>query len=169
METVAVENPYGLMAALTQGGIIAQSVFGNRQIDLRYSLDDEPRREMRAHTVIVGNCGTLTANILLLPDALVDDGLLDVVAFRPRGGAGWPKIVYGLTFNRLFHRTAVGRFLSLFLPSSRTLRYRQATRLHLEFEKPEQIQLDGDPFGLVSAATITLLHRGLTLRLPRPV
>ena len=28
METVAVENPYGLMAALEQGGIIAQSVFG---------------------------------------------------------------------------------------------------------------------------------------------
>ena len=28
METVATENPYGLMAALTQGGIIAQTVFG---------------------------------------------------------------------------------------------------------------------------------------------
>jgi biopolymer transport protein ExbB len=28
METVAVENPYGLQAALQQGGIIAQSVFG---------------------------------------------------------------------------------------------------------------------------------------------
>jgi len=28
METVAVENPYGLMAALEQGGIIAQSIFG---------------------------------------------------------------------------------------------------------------------------------------------
>ncbi len=28
METVAVENPYGLMAALSQGGIIAQSIFG---------------------------------------------------------------------------------------------------------------------------------------------
>ncbi|KPF77878.1 flagellar motor protein MotA [alpha proteobacterium AAP81b] len=28
METVAVENPYGLQAALSQGGIIAQSIFG---------------------------------------------------------------------------------------------------------------------------------------------
>ncbi len=28
MDTVAVENPYGLMAALQQGGIIAQTVFG---------------------------------------------------------------------------------------------------------------------------------------------
>jgi biopolymer transport protein ExbB len=28
METVAVDNPYGLQAALQQGGIIAQSVFG---------------------------------------------------------------------------------------------------------------------------------------------
>ena len=28
METVAVENPYGLVASLQQGGIIAQSIFG---------------------------------------------------------------------------------------------------------------------------------------------
>ena len=28
METVAVENPYGLMAALQQGGIITQAIFG---------------------------------------------------------------------------------------------------------------------------------------------
>ncbi|OYU15235.1 MAG: flagellar motor protein MotA [Alphaproteobacteria bacterium PA4] len=28
METVAVDNPYGLQAALTQGGLIAQSIFG---------------------------------------------------------------------------------------------------------------------------------------------
>jgi diacylglycerol kinase (ATP) len=143
---------------------IARSVFGNKQIDLTYRLDDQPSRTMRAHTVIVGNCGTLTAGILLLPDAKVDDGILDAVVFRPRGGAGWTKIGYGLTFNRLFHRTVVGRILALFLPTSRALRYTTAKRLQIEFDRPEEIQLDGDPFGAVTAATLTVIHRGLTLR-----
>ncbi|WP_345372493.1 diacylglycerol/lipid kinase family protein [Frondihabitans cladoniiphilus] len=147
---------------------IARSVFGNKQIDLSYRRDDEKRRSMAAHTVIVGNCGTLTANILLLPAAVPDDGILDAVAFRPRGGAGWTKIGYGLAFNRFFHRTAFGRFLALFLPTSRTLRYTTARRLELRFARPEEIQLDGDPFGLVTAATLTVLHHGLTLRAPSP-
>lgn len=147
---------------------IARSVFGNRQIDLHYARDDQPSRAMRAHTVIVGNCGTLTANILLLPNALVDDGLLDAIAIRPRGGGSWTKIVYGLTFNRLFHRTVFGRFLAMFLPTSRTLRYTQAKRLQLDFDRPQEAQLDGDPFGLVSGMTLTLVHHGLTLRLPAP-
>lgn len=145
---------------------IARSVFGNKQIDMHYELDDQPRREMRAHTVIVGNVGTLTANILLLPDASVVDGVLDAVAFRPKGGGSWTKIGYGLAFNRLFHRTAVGRFLALFLPTSRTLRYTRAKRLRVDFDKPQDIQLDGDPFGLVNGVTLTVEHRGLALRLP---
>ncbi|WP_204249335.1 diacylglycerol kinase family protein [Frondihabitans sp. PAMC 28766] len=145
---------------------IARSVFGNRQIDLSYEIDDEPRRTMRAHSVIVGNCGTLTAGILLLPDASVDDGLLDAVAIRPKGGGDWTKIVYRLTFNRLFHRTAFGRLLSVFLPTSRTVRYRQGRRLQIHFDRPEEIQLDGDPFGLVSAVALTLEHKALELRLP---
>jgi diacylglycerol kinase family enzyme len=143
---------------------IARSVFGNRQFDLTFRRDDEPPQKLRAHTVIAGNVGTLTAGILLLPDAAVDDGVLDAVAFRPRGGVGWTKIGYGLAFNRLFHRTVFGRLLALFLPTSRTLAYTKAKRLEIAFDEPQEIQLDGDPFGLVTAVTLTVAHRALTLR-----
>ena len=46
---------------------------------------------MRAHTIIVGNCGSLPANILLLPDAAIDDGVLDVVILKPQSAAGWVR------------------------------------------------------------------------------
>jgi diacylglycerol kinase (ATP) len=145
---------------------ILRSVFGNRQVEFRFRLDAGPERSMRAHTVIVGNCGTLTAGVLLLPEARPDDGVLDAVAFRPRGAVGWSKVGYGLTLNRFFHRTAFGRLLARFLPVSRTLGYTSARRLDLELDGPEQIQLDGDPFGEVVAVTLTVEHGGLTLRMP---
>lgn len=143
---------------------IARSVVGNRRIDLRYRLDEGAEHGMRAHTVIVGNCGTLTAGVLLLPAAAPDDGLLDAVAFRPQGAFGWTKVGYGLSLNRFFHRTRFGRLLARFLPRSRTLGYTSAHRLDLALDAPEQIQLDGDPFGTVVAARLRVDHEGLVLR-----
>jgi len=48
---------------------IARSITANRLLQLRYRIDGGPARSDRAHTLIVGNCGTLTGSMLLLPAA----------------------------------------------------------------------------------------------------
>src|SRR4029079_1132427 len=48
------------------------------------SVDGAEPVRRRARTVVIGNVGSLQAGIPLLPDALVDDGLLDVVVIAPR-------------------------------------------------------------------------------------
>jgi diacylglycerol kinase (ATP) len=58
----------------------------------RYTLNESETRSIRAHTIIVGNCGALPANIVLLPDAAVDDGQFDVLLLRPEGFVGWVQI-----------------------------------------------------------------------------
>lgn len=143
---------------------IARSILGNRQFDLVYRLDDEPEVSTRAHTIIVGNSGSLTAGLLLIPAATIDDGLLDAVILRPGRGAGWTDIGYRLTFNRLLHRTGFGRLVGDLTPESRSIRYAQARRLRVRFSEPQDIQLDGDPNGSVIAATLTVTHHALTLR-----
>ncbi|MFF9564661.1 diacylglycerol/lipid kinase family protein [Leifsonia sp. NPDC014704] len=143
---------------------IARSILGNRQFDLTFRLDDEPAVSTRAHTVIVGNSGSLTAGLLLIPAATIDDGMLDAVILRPGRGAGWTNIGYRLTFNRLLHRTGFGRFVGRLTPEPRAIRYAQARRLQVWFEEPQEIQLDGDPNGSVIAATLTVTHHALTLR-----
>ncbi|MES1169066.1 MAG: hypothetical protein ABUL47_00080, partial [Leifsonia sp.] len=123
---------------------------------------------LRAHTVIVGNSGSLTAGLLLIPDATVDDGLLDAVVLRPRGGGGWTNIGYRLTFNRVLHRTGFGRFVGRITPTPRAIRYAQAKRMSVRFEEAQEIQLDGDPNGSVVAATLTIEPGALGIRVRAP-
>ncbi|MEO7006261.1 MAG: diacylglycerol kinase family protein [Terrimesophilobacter sp.] len=146
---------------------IARSVFANKQIRMYYRLDNDRFRTIRAHTVIVGNCGTLTANILLLPDAKIDDGLLDVVVLSPKGVGGWLRIGVRLALHRFLHRTKSGKLALQLAPALRALQYAQARTLHADFGAPHKVQLDGDNFGLVTSVTISVQPGALTIRLPR--
>ena len=146
---------------------IARSIFGNRQFDLSYRLDDRPAVHTRAHTVIVGNSGMLTGGLLLLPAAAIDDGRLDAVIFRPGRGSGWTNIGYRLAFNRMLHRTRFGRLVASLTPTPRAIRWAQAYEMRVRFTEAQEIQLDGDAHGLISAASLSVQHHGLIVRVPR--
>jgi diacylglycerol kinase family enzyme/membrane-associated phospholipid phosphatase len=64
------------------------------------SMDGGEPVHRRARTVVVGNVGSLQAGIPLLPDAAIDDGLLDVVVLAPRRMAGWLGLVARVMFRR---------------------------------------------------------------------
>ncbi|GAA1446196.1 diacylglycerol/lipid kinase family protein [Leifsonia poae] len=145
---------------------IARSVLTNTRFPMDYRLGDSRRRSAQVHTVIVGNCGTLTANVLLLPDAVVDDGLLDVIVMRPRRLAGWARIGSRLAFNRFLHRTKTGRIILAGAPKHEALQYAQSETMTARFESPQEVELDGDSFGPVTALRLTVDHLGLTIKVP---
>ncbi|MFX4272081.1 diacylglycerol/lipid kinase family protein [Propionibacteriaceae bacterium Y1685] len=149
---------------------IGQSLKGGRRIKLRFALDDHDPRIARVHTLLVGNCGSLPANILLLPDAAVDDGVLDIVALRPDGLAAWASIWFKIIVeNKLLHRTEIGRKLTGGEDGTKkvhALRYLRGQRLRVEVAEPEEFELDGDAFGEVTGFEISVEPGGLTVRVP---
>jgi diacylglycerol kinase (ATP) len=137
------------------------------QLNLRYQLDDDRPISARVHTFIIGNCGSLPGNVLLLPDATVDDGLFDIVLLRPKGFWGWLQIWFTIIWeNGVLRRTEVGRKLLGDVKEVRVLRYFTTREIVVRLSRAEEIELDGDSFGTARAVKAWIEHGGLTVRMP---
>jgi diacylglycerol kinase (ATP) len=146
---------------------IRKSLADKNRITMRWSLDGSPVRTTRVHTILVGNCGSLPANILLLPDAAVDDGIFDIVALRPEGFVGWVQIWVKVVWeNGVLRRSTVGRKLMGLTKEVRTLRYLKGKNLTMRFDRPEDFELDGDAFGEVVAVKTSIDAGGITVKVP---
>lgn len=147
---------------------IARALRDDNRIDVRYQLDDGERKSMRAHTIIVGNCGLLPANIMLLPDAAVDDGIFDIVALRPEGLIGWVQIWIKIVWeNGVLRRSHVGRrIMAANSREVRTLRYNKGKKLVVRLDSPQDFEIDGDSVGKAVALRAVVDPGALTVRVP---
>ncbi|HEV7949153.1 MAG TPA: diacylglycerol kinase family protein [Glaciihabitans sp.] len=168
-DMIANTNPK-LKAAvgwLAYADAIVRSLKDSNRLRIRFQLDGAPARTLNAHTVLIGNCGSLPANILLLPEAAVDDGIFDIVALRPDGFIGWVQIWVKIVWeNGVLRRSQVGRKLMSMTKEVRTLRYMKGKQLIMRLEKPQEFELDGDPFGKTLAIKATVDPSALTVRIP---
>ncbi|GAB3403035.1 diacylglycerol kinase family protein [Schumannella luteola] len=146
---------------------IVRSLRDRDRLRIRYELDDGPAGSMSVHTLLVGNCGSLPGNILLLPEAAVDDGDFDIVALRPEGFFGWLQIWTKIVWeNGVLRRSQAGRKLMSLTKEVRTLRYLKGKQFTVRIEKPDEFELDGDLFGEVVAFRTTVDPLALEVRLP---
>lgn len=136
-------------------------------VRMRYRVDGQPARTLTAHTLIVGNCGSLPGGILLIPDAEPDDGILDVVALKPRGRFGWLRVWNKLAWeNGVLRKSAAGRRIIDLRADVKDVAYFRGRSLDIELDTPEEFQLDGDEFGAVTAVTCFADRGALTVRVP---
>ena len=112
---------------------------------------DRPHSQ-HAQSVVVGNCGTLQGGLALMPDARLDDGVLDVVVMAPRGPFGW--IALGADLASRHHR------------GHPRLRRSSGTAVTVVANVPTETQIDGDPMGEQHGLTTRVLARALVVRVP---
>ncbi len=137
------------------------------ELRMRYQLDGGRAHSLRAHTIMIGNCGSLPANILLLPEAAVDDGEFDIVVLRPEGFVGWMQIVVKIFWeNGVLRRTSAGRKLMGAAKEVRALNYLKGRELVLRLNRAQDVELDGDLFGRATAIKTWIEPLSLAVRVP---
>ena len=120
---------------------------------MEISVDGGDYTTHRARTVVVGNVGYLQAGMPLLPDAAIDDGVLDVVVLHPNRFLAWIPLALrvlrrGRRSDELINRMT-GRTVTV--------------RAHSETPR----QLDGDPVGAGYELHAECVHGTLLVRIPR--
>ena len=132
--------------------LAAGKSLARRGFRVSVTADGHRARSQHAKTVMVGNCGELTAGAQLMPDAEVDDGLLDALVISPRGALGWGAVLLDMaTRHRLGH------------PSVKRV---QAKKVEVLLGHPVEGELDGDAVGQVRAMLCEVHEDALPVRVP---
>lgn len=116
------------------------------------SIGGETATETRARTVVIGNCGRLLAGITLMPDAEIDDGVLDCVVISPKTLAGWVAVS-----GRVMRRTTA---------ANPRIDHWAAARFEVRVEQPQVVQLDGDVLHPARALRAVVDPGALAVRIP---
>jgi len=103
-----------------------------------------------ARTVVVGNCGTLQGGIELMPEAKIDDGVLDTVVVAPQGVLGWLSVVSDVVTR---HRAGHRRLDRL-----------RGQGFTVTAGRPVEAEIDGDPIGEHVSLGIRVLPDSLVVR-----
>jgi diacylglycerol kinase family enzyme len=134
------------------GGLV-RAIRGRRRTRYLITLDDRPPMRRRAIGVLVANVGQLQGGITLLPDALPDDGELDVIALAPRTVVDWPVLI--------------GRILGKRPDSGKQADTWRARRVRVSADRPVPAEFDGDFIGDRTELAVEVLAGALRLRCPR--
>ncbi len=117
------------------------------------SIDDAPFTKHRARTILVGNVGFLQAGLPLLPDAAIDDGLIDVVMLHPRRFLSWIPLAY--------------RILARRPRTDDTMNRMTGAKVVIRAAADTPRQLDGDSVGSGRELRMECLPGRLLVRVPR--
>jgi diacylglycerol kinase (ATP) len=126
-----------------------------RGIRVSITIDGGKPLHRRVRTVVVGNVGRLQGNIPLLPDALPDDGILDVVVIATRNVLDWARVT-----GRVVRRAHV--------PDRRIERF-TGQHVLIECSHTQPRQLDGDVIESSRTMDIRIEPGALKVRVPRGV
>ncbi len=120
------------------------------QFKIRMTVDGGLPFSRRAKTVLFGNCGKIFGGLVLMPEAKIDDGLVDAVIMSPKGLVGWTAVLA-----RVLSRQRRGHSI---------VDHHTGSEITVRCERPEELQLDGDSFGQVRRVTSTVMPKALVVR-----
>lgn len=129
------------------------------------SVDGRPPISKRVVTLLVGNVGFIQLGMALMPQAKLNDGLLDVAVIAPRKFWHWMHFWSRVTVEAwVFGGTSQGRWLLDKTKDIKTLENLSGKVIEVSGEGPLNIQFDGDAFGSITRVRFEVLPDALHFR-----
>lgn len=122
-----------------------------KSVTAKITVDGKQTIHHRVRSVMVGNCGKLMGGVQIFPDALVTDGILDLLILAPRGRFGWFAVIAGV-FGKGSNLNKSAQSLS-------------GKTAEIELDRPQEFQLDGDHLGTATHLRVTVDPLALTIRI----
>ncbi|MFI7483977.1 diacylglycerol/lipid kinase family protein [Kocuria sp. M1R5S2] len=118
----------------------------------RFRIDDGGWQSRRVRSVMAANCGILTAGLILVPQAKINDGVLDLVVMSPRSTLEWALMAAKVVFRQRRDLPVIEFFAG--------------RKVRVEFHEPIESQVDGDGMGLITGFESEILPGVLSVRVP---
>lgn len=151
-------------------GWIAYVESGFKTLPLQYQrltiqVDGRETRSVRVLTLLIGNVGWLPGKLSMMPDAAMDDGLLDVAVIGPRRVWDWIDFWTRVTIgNNVVRTTRAGRKLLDATANVKTLENLTSKKIRVTPESRVELQLDGDAIGVVQEVEFEAIARAVSVR-----
>ncbi|MFL0575146.1 diacylglycerol/lipid kinase family protein [Brevibacterium luteolum] len=116
------------------------------------TVDGVQALRAKVRSVVGGNCGKIQGGIILMPEADIADGILDLLVVAPKNAFQW-----------------IGVAASVFSRQKRKGLHTQILRgesVVIECEEKIDMQIDGDPLGETDYLAMQVEHHGLIVRTP---
>ncbi|MFJ4225226.1 diacylglycerol/lipid kinase family protein [Microbacterium sp. NPDC089695] len=140
---------------------MGRAVAGTEMTDITLTLDDNEGQELRGHTMLIGNCGMVQGGIRLLPDAVIDDGQLDMLLVSADGPLQWLDTVRSFVWENGIRRLlgAVDKAVS-----TDSTTHVAAERIAVALSEPRMFEIDGEEVGEVSEFAVRVQRAALNVR-----
>jgi len=112
------------------------------------SLDGGEERPMSGHTLLVGNCGAIQGGVTLLPDAVPDDGRLDLLVVSAENAVQWAQTLRTIVWDNGIRRLVGGAEETVSIDSAQHL---TGTAVRVRLGEPVAFEIDGEEAGEVDA------------------
>src|SRR5690606_14486828 len=130
-------------------------------VDASITLDDEDAEDVQVHTVLIGNCGMIQGGINLLPDAVPDDGRLDVLLVSAEGVLGWLDTARSVLWDNGLRRAISGDEVAV---STDSATHASAERIRVTLQEPQPFEIDGEEAGVASSFAVRVQPGAVRVR-----
>ncbi|HEY8699934.1 MAG TPA: diacylglycerol kinase family protein [Arthrobacter sp.] len=125
-----------------------------RRKKVSITLDDGPEQIRSIRSVLFANCGLVPGGIDFIPQAMIDDGMLDVVVMSPRSALGWLAMYAKIMFKHKGNLPIMTMYRS--------------AKVVIKCPEPMPTQIDGDTAGEATRLSVHVEPRSLLVRVKGP-